>query len=342
MKKMKAIVFEKKGKCSLREVPIRRVEKDEVLIRVDTCGVCGTDIHIYEGAFPANFPLIPGHEFAGTVEGAGEGVKNFKTGDHVTVNPNAACMKCKYCRTGKEHLCISPFRLGVTTDGGFAEYVKAREVSVYRLPEELDLEYASFAEPLSCCIHGVDLADIEAGDSVVILGAGPIGLLILQLARICGADRIVITDIVKKRRELALQLGADLALDPSRVNVERETENFLGGRAEVVMECVGISRTEEQSLRLVELGGRVIWFGVANPGAEVKVNPFYIYENEITLKGSFVNPYTMERAIRLLAEDRIRVGELITHRFGLNEFDEAIRAYREDEDRVKIVIKPQR
>ena len=337
---MKAIVFEEKGRWGLKDVSVPKVGVDEVLIKVDSCGICGTDVHIYEGVFPANFPLIPGHEFAGMVEEVGEGVKDFKIGDRVTVNPNLACEKCRYCRKGQQHLCLLPTRLGVTTDGGFAEYVKAKEVVVYHLPEKLDLELASFAEPLSCCIHGVDLAQIKTGNSVVILGAGPIGLLILQLVRISGADRVVITDTIEKRRKLALQLGANLALDPSRADVEREVENFLRGKAEVVMECVGTLQTEEQSLKLVEPGGTVIWFGVADPKTRVRINPFYIYENEITIKGSFVNPYTMERAIRLLAEGRIRARELITHRFGLDKFGEAIRAYREDADRVKILIKP--
>jgi len=337
---MESIVFEEKGKYKLKEVPIPQLEENDVLIRVNSCGICGTDVHIYEGTFPANFPVIIGHEFAGIIQKLGKGVKNFKVGDHITVNPNVACGKCKYCRAGQEHLCTAPLRLGVTTDGGFATYVKARETSVYHLPEKLDLELATFTEPLSCCIHGIDLAEIKTGYSVIILGAGPIGLLILQLARISGADKIVATDTVKKRRELAAQLGANLALDPTQVDIESEAENFLGEKANVVIECIGNPKTEGESLSLVKPGGTVIWFGVANPGIEVKVNPFYIYENEITLKGCFVNPYTTERAIRLLAEKRIKVKELITHRFGLNQLDKAMQVYQEDKERVKILIKP--
>lgn len=337
---MKAVVFEEKGKYRLKEVPIPQLGEKDVLIKVDTCGLCGTDVHIYEGAFPANFPVIIGHEFAGIIQEIGKEVKNFKVGNHVTANPNTVCGECKYCRAGEEHFCITLPGLGVNADGGFAEYVKVRESSVYHLPEKLDLELASFTEPLSCCVHGIDLAGIKPGHSVVILGMGPIGLLILQLARISGGVRIVAIDTVKKRRKLALQLGADLTLDPAQTNIEKEVEDFLGGKAEVVIEAVGNPQTQGESLNLVRPGGRVIWFGVADPKAEAKVNPFYIYRNEITLKGCFVNPYTTERAIRLLVEGRIRVSELITHRFGLNQLDEAMRVYREDEERVKILMKP--
>jgi len=337
---MKAIVFEDKGKYGLKEVPIPQLGEKDVLIKVDTCGICGTDVHIYEGAFPANFPVIIGHEFAGIIQEVGKGVKNFKVGERVTVNPNTVCGECKYCRAGQEHLCITLPGLGVNTDGGFAEYVKIREASVYHLLDKLDLESASFTEPLSCCVHGIDLAGIKTGYSVVVLGAGPIGLLILQLAKISGADKIVATDTVKKRRQLAAELGADLTLDPTQTNIEKEIENFLGGKPEVVMEAIGNPKTQGESLNLVRPGGTVIWFGVADPKVEVKVNPFYIYRNEITLKGCFVNPYTTERAIRLLAEGRIKVKELITHRFGLGQLDEAMRVYREDKGSVKILMKP--
>ena len=337
---MKAIVFEDKGKYKLKEVPVPKIGEEDVLIKVDTCGICGTDVHIYEGTFPANFPVIIGHEFSGIIKKVGEKVKNFKIGNAVAVNPNTACGKCKYCRNGKENFCIAIPGLGVNYDGGFAEYVKVRESSVYLLPEKLNLEVASFTEPLSCSLHGIDLAEIKPGHSVIILGAGPIGLIIVLLAKISGADKIIITDPVKKRRELALDFGASLALDSTKVNLKRETKTFLKGKAEVVIECIGNPTTQAESLNLVEPGGRVIWFGVADPKAEIKVNPFYIYRNEITIKGCFVNPYTTERAVRLLGEGKIKVKELITHRFGLNELDEAMQVYRKDKERIKILMKP--
>lgn len=339
---MQAIVFEDKGKYSLKDVPIPKIGEEDVLIKVDTCGICGTDVHIYEGTFPANFPLIIGHEFSGIIKEVGRKVKNFKVGDAVAVNPNTTCGKCKYCRNGKENFCVAIPGLGVNYNGGFAEYVKVKESSVYLLPENLDLEIASFTEPLSCCLHGIDLAEIKPGYSVIILGAGPIGLIILQLAGISGADKIIITDPVKERRELALNLGARLALDPTKVNTEREIKTFLKGKAEVVIECVGNPSTQAESINLVEPGGRVIWFGVADTKAEIKINPFYIYRNEITIKGCFINPYTTERAVRLLGEGRIKVKELITHRFRLSEFDKAMQVYREDRERIKILIKPEK
>ncbi len=338
--RMKAIVFEGEHRFELKDVPVPQPGEKDVLISVDTCGICGTDVHIYEGTFPADFPVIIGHEFAGRVEEIGKEVKNFGIGDRVTVDPNITCGKCEWCRKGQKHLCPHLINLGVKVNGGFAEYAKVKEAYVYHLPEDLDLESASFTEPLSCCLHGIDLAQIKSGDAVVILGAGPIGLLMLQLAEISGAEKVVSMDPVEKRRNLAIRLGVDLALDPTTTNVVNSVEEFLDGKADRVIECVGSSHTQEDSLSFVKPGGRVVWFGVADPKAEVRINPFHIYRNEIAVVGSFVNPYTTERSIKLLSSGRIKVKDLITHRFRLDQLDEAIKTYLDDKNRVKIVMKP--
>ena len=184
------------------------------------------------------------------------------------------------------------------------------------------------------------MAQIKSGDALVILGAGPIGLLMLQLAKISGAEKVVSVDPMGKRRNLAIQLGVDLALDPTTTNIVNSVEEFFDGKADRVIECVGSSPTQEDSLSLVKPGGRVVWFGVADPKAEVRINPFNIYRNEITVLGSFINPYTTERSIKLLSSGRIKVKDLITHRFRLNQLDEAIETYLNDKERVKIVMKP--
>ena len=340
MEVMKAIVVAGKHKYELKDMPVPQPGEKDVLIKVDVCGVCGTDAHIYEGTFPADFPVIIGHEFAGVVQEVGEEVKNFRIGDPVTVDPNTTCEKCEWCRKGQRHLCPDLVNLGIKANGGFAQYAKVKETYVYHLPEDLDLESASFTEPLSCCLHGIDLTQIKLGDSVIILGAGPIGLLMVQLVKISGAEKVISVDPMKKRRNLAIQLGADLALVPTATNIVKSVEQFFDGKADRVIECVGSSHTQEDSLSLIKPGGRVVWFGVANPKAEVRINPFYIYRNEIIVLGSFVNPYTTERSIKLLSTGRIKVKDLITHRFGLDQLDEAMQTYLNDKDRVKIVMKP--
>ena len=337
---MRAIVFTGKGKYSLEEVPIPSLGSKDILIRVDVCGICGTDVHIYEGTFPANFPVIIGHEFAGIVEDIGEKVKNFKIGDRVTVNPNLPCRKCEQCRLGREHLCIDLLSLGIRLNGGFAEYVKAEETLVYKLQDKVDLELASLSEPLSCCIHGIDLAQIKPGDAVLIIGCGPIGLLMVQLTKLSGATKILAIDTVEKRRNLAIKLGADMSLNSCGGNMQEAIEDTLHGRPEVVIECAGNPLTQRQSVELVKLGGRVIWFGVADPENKIKIDPYYIYRNEITIKGSFINPYTTKRAVQLLSEDKLKLEGLITHRFGLESFGEAMNTHIKDPDRIKVVIKP--
>lgn len=338
--KMKALIMEAKEKYRVTKVPVPKPEKEEVLIKVDSCGLCGTDVHIYRGKFFANLPLIIGHEISGTVVKTGQNVKIIKEGDKVVVNPNMNCKLCYFCRKGKVHLCENLVNIGVRIDGGFAEYISVKESYVYRLSDRIDLEEASFAEPLSCCIHGVEMAEIESADQVVILGAGPVGLLMLQIIKLMATSRVVVIDPVKKRRELAENLGADWTVNPLESNILDRLLEFLGKPPDVVFECVGRKQTMEQSWKMVNSGGKVVWFGVADPEEDIRINPYQIYRKEITISGSFVNPFTTGKAVSLLESGKIKVKELITHRFSLDQFSQAIKTYEEDKERIKIIIKP--
>lgn len=340
---MKAIVLESKNRFKLVKVPIPEIEENEVLIKIESCGLCGTDIEIYDGVIPVEFPLIIGHEFAGVVEKTGKKVKKFKEGDPVTANPATGCGECEYCQKGQENLCATfPRYPGFRSDasGAFAEYIKMKENSLYHLSPPVDLETASLIEPLSCCIHGLDIAEVKVGDSAIIFGAGTIGLLMTQLLRISGTSKITVIEKKDKRRKVASLLGADITLKKLTVNKTKLIDNIFEGKAEVVLECTGNSQTQQEALSLVKPGGKVVWFGVADPQTEIKVNSFDIYRNEITIRGVFANPYTTSRAIQVLSKGQIKTKELITHRFGLSDFGAAIETYKKDDKRIKILIKP--
>jgi len=340
---MKAIVLESKNRFKLVEVPLPEIEENEVSIKIDSCGLCGTDVEIYDGVIPVEFPVIIGHEFTGVVERTGEKVKKFKKGNPVTANLATGCGDCEYCQKGQENLCATfPRYPGFRPDasGAFAEYIKVNENSLYHIPPSVDLETASLIEPLSCCIHGLDIAEVKVGDSVIIFGAGTIGLLMTQLVRMSGASNIIIIEKKGKRRKRASLLGADIALKEFAIDKEKPIDNAFEGKVDVVLECAGNPQTQEEAVLLVKPGGKVVLFGVADPQTEIKVNSFDIYRNEITLRGTFANPYTTSRAIQVLSEGRIRTKELLTHRFGLSDFGAAIETYKKDDERVKILIKP--
>lgn len=339
-KTMQALVVEGEERHKVKEVPIPEPEEGEVLIKVGSCGLCGTDIHIYKGVLPVDFPLIIGHEVAGEVARIGPGVRDLKEGDHVVLNPNTHCGLCYFCRKGMVHLCENLINFGVRKNGGFAGYLVANERYVHLLPDRVELEIATLCEPLSCCIHGVDLACIKSGDNVVVLGAGTIGLIITQLVKLEGAAKLLVVDPMAKRRELAKKLGADLVLDPGQENILRSVPDSLGRAPDVVIECVGKEKTIDTSWRMANRGGTVVWFGVADPEEEVSVNPYLIYEKELTVRGSFVNPHTMGRAVELLGKRKVDLSNLITHRFSLQGFEKAITTYHKDKERIKIVINP--
>ncbi len=315
---MKALVFRGKGKVGVEELPRPEVGPGQVLVRVKACGVCGTDRHIYHGEFPAVAPVVLGHEYAGEVVEVGAGVSDLAPGDRVAVDPNVVCGMCRPCRVGKVHLCENLTALGVNYDGGFAEYSLAPQEQLYRFPSSLNWDEAAMVEPVACCLHGIDLAEIQAGQTVLVIGGGAIGQIHAQLARLSGASQVVVSDPVPERRKLALELGADAVLDPTGRPVD-EMLGALDGGADVVIEAVGSQATTEQSVQLAAPGGMVVWFGVTAPAARSSVSPYDIYRREITVRGTFVNPFTHSRALALLASGRLQVGPLITRRATLEE-----------------------
>lgn len=316
---MKAAMFYKPGSLEIVEMDIPKIGEDEVLVKVKACGICGTDKLIFTGDYFANFPIVLGHEYSGIIDKVGKNVTVVLPGDKVTVDPNILCGKCSYCLRGLGHLCKNYSALGVIRNGGFAEYSAVPVSNIYKIESSIELTDAAIAEPLACCIHGVDMANTKTGDVVVILGAGLIGNLILQLVKISGASRIIVVEPLENRKKIAFESGADYVLDPLKDNLAVEIKKIDSEGADVVFECSGTREAQEISLYLSRRGGTIIYFGVSPEDQVNNISPFIIGENELTIRGVYNNPYTTYRAAKLISAKKIKTNHLISHKLPLSE-----------------------
>jgi len=339
---MKAAVYYGKSDLRITDVEKRLPEANEIVVKIAACGVCGTDFHIYDGAkgaFKTTPPIILGHEFSGVVSDIGVEVKSVKIGDRICIDPNDACGKCYYCRIGKAHFCENMIGIGTTVNGGFAGYCTVPEKQVHRIPDNLSFEEAALTEPVSCCVHGMDLARVKTGDTVMIIGGGTIGLIMLQLARFSGASTLILVEPVKSKRELGASLGADITIDPNTDSIE---ENLISNHiksVDVTIECVGAVETMKNAIKYVSKGGTAMLFGLTNPDSEMPLKPYELFEKEITVKASFINPYTQGRAIYLIQSGLVKVKELISKIIVLDQINKVFEdsSYRK---KGKIIIKP--
>lgn len=316
---MKAAVLEKVRQISIKEVPTPEPREEEVLIRVHSCGLCGTDLKLYKGEYTARMPVILGHEAAGEVTELGANVKALRVGDRVVVDPNESCGRCYWCRMGKPTFCSDLAAYGVIRDGGFAGFMKAGQKGVYAIPDHLSYEEAAFAEPVSCAIHCIDRAGIKPGESVAIIGGGPMGQIILQLSKAAGATRLIMITRSQWKLELARKFGVTHTINSNVENVSRVIKEITGGLgADVVIEAVGTPETVEEALVLARRGGRVVIFGFSPEDVKATFVPFDVLSKELSVMGSWVNPYTFQRAIEVLASRQVDVGSLVTNKVGLD------------------------
>ena len=311
---MKAAVYYGRHDLRLEEVPKPVPGAGEILIRVHACGVCGTDVHIFEGdegAAKSPVGTILGHEFAGEVVAAGAGVSGIRKGDRVCVDPNKLCGKCFYCKSGIGHFCENMIGIGTTVNGGFAEYCAVPEEQAYPLSDAVSYEEAAMTEPVSCCLHGIDLCEISCGDTVAVWGAGMIGLIMIQLAGLRGAAEIIAVEPVAEKREMAARLGAGLTIDPFAQDVRTVLADHGIGRVSAVIECVGRIDTIRAAIETAGKKSVVMMFGLTKPGDELPVKPFELFKKEIVLKASYINPYTQKRALSLIESGKIDVKSMI-------------------------------
>jgi D-arabinitol dehydrogenase (NADP+) len=334
---MKAVTIEEPGKISVRETEKPTAGQGEVVLRVKACGVCGTDSHIFKGEFLGSYPIVPGHEISGIIEEAGEGVGDFIIGERAALEPNISCGRCAMCQRNEQNFCLNWEAIGVTLPGGMAEFVKTPVSQLFRIGE-MSFEIAAFVEPLSCVLHGIERVGIRAGDEVAILGAGAIGNLLMQAAKLSGASRVVMADIVEQRLQLAAAMGAD-----EIANTSDGAEVLLKGKPEgfdVVIEATGSPAIAAKLPELARRGGRILLFGVCPDDATVTWSPFEIYRKGLSIHSTYTSVRNSIAAVRLLQEGAVRVEELVTHRFSLEAFDQAMETAGNPGESVKIQIVP--
>lgn len=334
--KMIAAVFETKGVLNIKEISVPKINSpDEVLIKVKAVSICGTDVRALTDppAFLFTEGIVIGHEFNGIVEEVGANVTNVKVGDSVVVHPNNWCGKCHYCRTGHINLCENFTHIGDKVDGAMAEYACVPEKLVYQIRSDIPPYIACLTEPLACVLNPVQQICAHPGDSVVIQGAGPIGLIFMMLYKAAGA-KVIMVDPLENRRAFALELGADFAFDPKTQDIEREIRKETVIGADIVVDAVGLLM--DQGIKLARKGGTVILFGI-NEAAKVQLNQAPIVFNELNIHGKFITKGTFPSAVKMIENKIIPVERLVTHRLPIQEVKKGLELMKSGEG-CKVII----
>lgn len=341
---MRVAMYYSNTDLRLEEMPTPKIGRGEILLRVESSGICGTDVMEWYRAH--RVPLVLGHEVAGEIVALGQGVKDYKEGERIAASHHVPCKRCDYCLAGHETVCETLRRTNFDP-GGFAEYIRLPAINVekgiYPLPPGLSYEEATFIEPLACVLRGQMIAGMKKGKSLLIIGSGLCGLLHLKLARISRASRIVTTDINDYRLDAARRFGADEAIQAQEYTPDCLREINQGRLADLVIICAGAESAIIQALQSVERGGTVLFFAAANQGVTVplKINELF-WRNEITLTSSYAaTPAEHMQALELIRGKRIEVNELITHRLPLEETGLGFKLVREAKESLKVIIKPQ-
>lgn len=343
--RMRAAMLYGIGDLRVEDVEVPEVAACEVLVKVKAATTCGTDLKILQRGYVEKvikLPTIFGHEWAGDVVEVGEGLDWPRKGMRVRAGNSAPCLRCVMCQRGKYNLCENMIWLW----GAYAEYIKvpARMVLVntQEVPQHVSYEEAAVAEPLACVLHGVEEAGVKLGDTVTIIGAGPIGLLHLLTVKKIGAEKTIIIDLVEDRLSLAKKLGVDEAINAGKENVVERVRGLTGGYgADVVIEAIGLPATWEQALKLVRKGGRVLEFGGCPPRTEIKVDTELLHYGEVTVLGAFhATPLHFKKALNLIASRTIDVRPLITRKMRLKDIKEAFEILSTSKSEIKIAINP--
>lgn len=340
---MKAVVFYGPKSLKLKEKEIPKIVDDEVLVKVRSIGICGSDLRIYNfGSSSVKPPIIIGHEFAGDVVIVGKNVNSVHEGDRVNVTADCFCGNCRMCISGYENLCEKPLSFGYNVDGAYAEYIKipARFIDrnlIFKLPSDLPYDEAALVEPLACVLEGDIKASISLGKKVAIIGAGPIGLMHVMISRLLGASSVTLMGKHEKRLKLGKKLGADTTL-----NISYEGPSKVGAEDfDVVIVAVSNTKAIEQGIGLASRKSVVEIFGGVPKGYSVSFDPNIVHYKEVSIIGSYgykISTYNL--AFKLVSSNKVRLEKLITHKFGLKDYMKALKTAMNHEESVKVILNP--
>ena len=331
---MKAARFIEPLKTEVTNLPEPRVGADDILIRVKAAGICGTDIHILKGEYElASFPMVPGHEFSGQVAAVGGNVTRFKPGDRVTADPNIPCNRCENCQRNAPNQCQNLAAVGVTRDGAFAEYVSVPESVTFPIGE-MSYTDAALIEPLACVAWGLQRVQIQAGDRVLIFGAGPMGCLLAQAVSMAGAAQVDITDVAPWRLSVMEEVGVTHAIAAEAL--PKRAKDFAPQGYDVVVDATGVPAVIEQMVSYASPRGKLWVFGVAPDNAIVRFSPYEIFRKDLTIIGSFAVNRTFHESIMLIKSGKINLAPLVSHILAIDDFQEGLRLAQEDPKRMKV------
>ena len=340
---MRTAIIDAPGNVRVGSMPDPTPEPDELVVRVGACGICGTDLHILAGDSPlVCYPVVPGHEFAGEVVAVGRNISRgngardmkFPVGARVAVDPTLNCGHCEFCRTGRENLCLYYNAIGVTVNGACAEYVTVPASRAYMLPDHLTFREAALIEPISCAVQGMNRLKSRPGDTLLIVGAGTMGLILAQMALRGGTSKVAVADLNAQRLQRARKLGIDAVHTDINKLLEDEPLGF-----DCVIDVTGVPSAMEGAFAAVKRGGRFMIFGVAPSEARISLSPFRIYNEEITVLGSMAVLHSFEPALKLLSGGAIDTSVLLTTALPLADFPEALSLVRRGEG-IKTQILP--
>jgi 2-desacetyl-2-hydroxyethyl bacteriochlorophyllide A dehydrogenase len=329
---VKALIIEKPKVASIQEVPDPKPSFGEVVIKVSNVGICGTDFHIYEGEFISPYPIIPGHEFSGTINEVGPGVSGFEIGERVTADPSLFCGSCKYCLMNKGNQCENWGALGNTVNGSMAEFVAVPARNVVKMSDDMSFEIGAFIEPMACVVHAMNRLQLQAGSSVLLFGAGAMGQQLVQSLSRLGASRLVVVDVSANKLELAKSLGATDAI------FSHELERISRERFDTVVDATGIPAVIQRAFGFMGPTAKYLQFGVTPESAEVHLNPFELYNKDWTILGSMAINQTFLPAYHWVKEGRISLEPLISKIITLEETVDFL-AKPKDPELLKVQIK---
>jgi len=335
---MKAVIFDAPGNIKIGEIDKSKLKSEEALIAVKASGLCGTDLHIYDGDFIASYPVVPGHEFAGEVVDVGPDVVDVNVGDRVAIDPSVYCNRCKFCRENKQNFCENYRGYGIHSNGGFAQFAAIHQRNLYPI-EGLSYVEGAMVEPVACGIHGMKQIDVALGEHVLIFGCGPIGLILMQLCQIGGAATVTMVDVRKDKLELAKKLGATNCL-LSDDNLKEQLSQLQSDGFHVVIDATGNPSVVESMFDYVRDKGRVLFFGVCPADAKIRISPYDVYKRELKICGTFALLHTSRQAIDVIKSKKIDVESLISHQFPLADFEAAFVLKQQGEAAMKIMILP--
>jgi D-arabinitol dehydrogenase (NADP+) len=337
---MKAIVYDQPGRFELAEIPTPEPGPGEVLLRVVVAGVCGTDLHLHDGEFGPSYPLTPGHEIVGEVVKLGAEVTQLAIGDLATFDNTAACGHCDECRRARPAFCRYLIAQGVNSPGGFAEYVVTSANRCF-VVNDLDPEVAVFAEPTACVVHGLDVLALPPVAKVLLFGAGPTGLLLTQLLATSGAGQLTVAAPTEAKLAFAAAHGADRTVQITRGEpfADQLLADTGGIGYDVVIDATGALGVLEHAVPLTRTGGTVFVYGMTAEAARWPIPPYEVFRRELTIKGSFAQQFSFDRALGALREGRIDTAGMVTHRFSLEQYADALAAVA-DSSCIKAVIRP--